>query len=116
MQLAYEVARQSLAERANAQEASNADLRFHQFQPDELVLVHRLHSADYDPNNKLLLRSPWRCRTVYAAVSHWLFIVYKKHQSAKTSLHLGRMQKYHQHSMAAKPDFSEISHGILDTT
>ena len=33
LQFAYELARQNLGERANAEAASNADVRYQQFQP-----------------------------------------------------------------------------------
>ena len=59
LQLAYEPARQNLDERSAIQEASNnVDLRFRQFHPGDLMLVHQPHTAQDDPNNKLL--SPWR--------------------------------------------------------
>ena len=49
----YELARQNLGERADAQAATNVSIRFKQFQPDHLVLVHQPHHADDDANNKL---------------------------------------------------------------
>ena len=58
LKFAYELARQNLGERANAQATSNADLRYQQFQPGDLVLFHQPHNAQDYPNDKLL--SPWR--------------------------------------------------------
>ena len=58
LHFAYELASQNLCERAGAQAASNAHLRYQQFRRGNLVLVHQPHNAQDDPNNKLL--SPWR--------------------------------------------------------
>ena len=57
LQLAYELASQNLGERSAVREASNVDLRFQQFQPGDLVLVHQPHNAQDDPNNKLIAQS-----------------------------------------------------------
>ena len=51
LQFAYELARQKLGERANAQAASNADLRYQQFPPSDLELVQQPHNAQDYPNN-----------------------------------------------------------------
>ena len=47
----YELARQNLGERAKAQAASNADLRYQQFPPSDLELVQQPHNAQDYPNN-----------------------------------------------------------------
>ena len=49
LQFAHELARQNIGERANAQAASNANLRYQQFQPGDLVSVHQPHNAQDDP-------------------------------------------------------------------
>ena len=114
LQFAYELASQNLGERANAQAASNADLRYQQFQPGDLVLVHQPHNAQHDPNDKLL--SPWRgpCH-VRHRLSPVVYQVSKDGDSTETSVHLGRMKPYHQRSVFADPDFSEINEMFLGT-
>ena len=108
LKFAYELARQNLGERANAQATSNADLRYQQFQPGDLVLVHQSHNAQDDPNNELL--SPWRDPyQVRHRVSPVVYRVSKDGDSAETSVHLGRMKPYHQRSVFADPDFNEIN-------
>ena len=88
LQLPYELARQNLDERSAVREASNVDLRFQQFQPGDLVLVHQPHNAQDDPNNRLL--STWR--------GSYQVRVSKIDQSNETSVHLGRMKPYHERS------------------
>lgn len=58
LQLAYEIARRDLQERAGKQALSNEKFNAPQFQPGALVLVHRLNNETDGPNPKLI--SPWR--------------------------------------------------------
>ena len=86
MHTRYELARQNLDERSAVREASNVDLRFEQFQPDDLVLVHQPHNAQDDPDNKLL--SPWRGPyQVRHRLSPVVYRVSKIDQSNETSVH-----------------------------
>ena len=103
MHTRYELARQNLDERSAVREASNVDLRFEQFQPDDLVLVHQPHNAQDDPNNRLL--STWR--------GSYQVRVSKIDQSNETSVHLGRMKPYHQRSAFVYPDFEKINQMFL---
>ena len=114
LQFAYELAKQNLGERADAQAASNADLRYQQFQRGDLVLVHQPHNSEDNPNNKLL--SPWRGPyQVRHRLSPVVYRVSKDGDSTETSVYLGRMKPYHQRSVFADLDFGEISQMFLGT-
>ena len=54
MQLAYEIARRNLQERAEKQAESNENLSFPQCQPGDQVLVHRPYTVADGPNPKLV--------------------------------------------------------------
>lgn len=54
LQLAYEVVRRNLSERASKQADSNEKLIVPQFVPGEQVLVHSPHSVTDGPNPKLI--------------------------------------------------------------
>ena len=58
MQLAYEIARRNLQERAEKQAESNENLSFPQCQPGDQVLVHRPYTVGDGLNPELI--SPWR--------------------------------------------------------
>lgn len=58
LQLASELARQNFRERAETQAAANKTVRYIQYKPGDLVLVHQPHVGGDDGSNKLL--SPWR--------------------------------------------------------
>lgn len=112
LQLAYELARQNLGERAKAQAAADVQARFMQFQPDDLVLVHQPHHAGDDANNKLL--SPWRGPyRVRQRLSPVVYRVSRDGQSTETSVHLARMKRYHQRHTTVEPDFEELDQMFL---
>ena len=58
LQLAYELARRNLRERADKPTVVNETLSFPSFKPGEQVLIHRPYNDADGPNPKLI--SPWR--------------------------------------------------------
>ena len=113
-QFACELENQNLGERADAQAASNADLRYQQFQPDDLALVHQPRDARINPNNKLL--SPWRdsCQ-VRRRLSPFVYRISKDGDSTENPVHVGRMKPRHHRNVFVDPDFSEINQMFLGT-
>ena len=78
------------------------------------MVVHQPHNAQDDPNNKL--SSPWRGPyQVRHRLSPVVYRVSKDGDSTETSVRLGRMKQYHQRSVFADHDFSEISQMFLGT-
>ena len=55
LQLAYELARRNLQERADKQSESNEKLSIPQYQPGDQVLVHRPYTVADGPNPKLVV-------------------------------------------------------------
>ena len=58
LQLAYDLARRNLRERADKQAVVNETLSFSRFKTGEQVLIHRPYNQADGPNPKLM--SPWR--------------------------------------------------------
>ena len=93
LQLAYELARRNLQERADKQADANTKLSFPTFRPGDKVLLHRPYAETDGPNPKLI--SPWHGPyVVRAQVSPVIYRVSEQNKSAELTVHLGRMKQY----------------------
>ena len=92
LQLAFQLARRNLSERADKQAVVNETLSFPSFETGEQVLIRRTYNEADGPNPKLI--SPWRGPyTVRAQMSPVINRVTKDGNPAEITLHLGRMKK-----------------------
>ena len=73
LQLAYELARRNLKERADKQAVVNETLSFPSFKTGEQVLIHRPYNEADGPNPKLI--SPWR--GPYTVRAQMSFVIYR---------------------------------------
>jgi len=89
LQLAYEIARRNLQERAVNQADVNVSRPFPSYQPRDQVLVHRPYSEADGPNPKLI--SSWRGPFVIRSrLSPVIYRVSKGNQPEETPVHLAR--------------------------
>ncbi len=115
LQLAYELARRNLKERADKQAVDNDKLSFPRFKPGDQVLLHRPYSETDGPNPKLV--SPWHGPyTVRSQKSPVIYRVAKPGESAEITVHLGRMKQYVQPASSPVPDFEALDDLFLGTT
>ena len=116
LQLAYELARRNLKERADKQAVANETLSFPSFKPGEQVLIHRPYSyteAD-GPNPKLI--SPWRGPyTVRAQTSPVIYHVTKDGNTAEITVQFGRMKKYFVPLSSPAPNLDALDDLFLGT-
>ena len=106
LQLAYELARRNLKERADKQAVENEKLSFPCFKMGDGVLLHRPYDDTDGPNPKLV--SPWHGPyTVRAKLSPVIYRVSKPNEPTELSVHLGRMKL---------PDFEALDDMFLGTT
>ena len=115
LQLAYEIARRNLQERADKQSESNEKLSIPQYQPGDQVLVHRPYTVADGPNPKII--SPWRGPyTVRSQLSPVIYRVARDGELAESSVHLGRIKAYHNDEYSSVPDFTALDDLFLGTT
>ena len=115
LQLAYELARRNLKERADSQASVNATLSFPHFNMGEQVLLHRPPTPTDGPNPKLV--SPWHGPyTVRAQLSPVIYCASKDGDSAEITVHLGRLKKYLPPRDSSVPDLSALDDIFLGTT
>lgn len=115
LQLAYELARRNLKERADKQASKNEKLSFPIFKPGDQVLIHRPYHESDGPNPKL--DSPWHGPySVSTELSPVIYGVTKDGAPAETTLHLGRMKKYNVRVASPVPDLDAIDDMFLGTT
>ena len=90
LQLAYELARRNLRERADKQAVVNETPSFPSFKTGEQVLIHRTYNEADGPNPKLI--SPWRGQyNVRAQMSPIIYRVAKDGNPVEITVHLGRL-------------------------
>ena len=107
LQLAYELARRNLRERADKQAVVNETLSFPSFETGEQILIHRPYNEDDGPNPKLI--SPWRGPyTERAQLSPVIYRVTKDGNPAEITVHLGRMKKYVVPQSSPVPDLDAL--------
>ena len=115
LQLAYEIARRNLQERADKQSESNETLSIPQYQPGDRVLVHRPYTVDDGPNPKLT--SPWRGSFAGRSQSSpVMYRVARDGELADTSVHLGRIKACHNDASSSVPDLTALDDLFLGTT
>ena len=115
LQLAYELARRNLKERADKQAVVNETLSFPSFKTGEQVLIHRPYNEADRPNPKLI--SPWRGPyTVRAQMSPVIYRVTKDGNPTEITVHLGRMKKYFVPLSSPVPDLDALDDLFLGTT
>ena len=115
LQLAYELARRNLKERADKQAVVNETLSFPSFKTGEQVLIHRPYNEADGPNPKLI--SPWRGPyTVRAQLSPVIYRVTKDGNPAEITVHLGRMKKYVVPLSSPVPDLDALDGLFLGIT
>ena len=106
LQLAYELARRNLKERADKLAVENEKLSFPCFKMGDRVLLHCPYHDTDGPNPKLV--SPWHGPyTVRAKLSPVIYRVSKPNEPTELSVHLGRMKL---------PDFEALDDMFLGTT
>ena len=112
VQLANEIARRNLQERADKKSESNEKLSVPQSQPGDQVLVHRLYTVADGPDPKLI--SPWRGSfTVRSQLPPVIYRVARDGELAETTVHLGRVKAYH--NGASSSDFTALDDLFLQT-
>ncbi|MEM7282981.1 MAG: DDE-type integrase/transposase/recombinase [Pseudomonadota bacterium] len=113
LQLAYELARRNLQERADKQKASNDKLKsFPTFEPGEEVLLYRPYQDADGPNPKLL--SPWRGPyTICSRLSPLIYKVKLGNDTKQTSVHLAHLKKYYPREKAPAPNFEKLAEFFL---
>ena len=115
LQLAYELARRNLIERADKQAVVNETLSFPSFKTGEQVLIHRPYNETDGPNPKLI--SPWRGPyTARAQKSPVIYRVTKDSNTAEITVHLGRIKKYVVPPSSPVPDLDALDDIFLGTT
>ena len=88
LQLAYELARRNLEDRADKQATKNEKLSFPAFKPGDQVLINRPHHGSDGPNPKIY--SPWHGPyTVRTNFSQVIYRVTKEGATTEITLHLG---------------------------
>ena len=93
LQLAFEIARRNLQERAGKQSKFNEQLSTPEYQPRDQVLVHRPYTVADGLNPKLII--PWRGPfTVPSLLSPVIFRVARDGELAETSVYFGRIKAY----------------------
>ena len=92
LQVAYELARRNLQERADKQTLENEKWPFPSFKMGDQVLLHRPHHETDSPNPKLA--SPWHGPyTIRAQLSPVIYRVSKPNEPAEITVRLSRMKK-----------------------
>ena len=117
MQLAYELARRNLKERADKQDVENKKLSFPSFKMGDKVQVlqHRSYHETDGPNPKLI--SPWHGPyIVRAKLSPVVYRVSKPNEVAEITVHLGRMKRFVKPKASPAPDFEELDDMFLGTS
>ena len=115
LQLAYELARRNLKERADKQAVANEELSFPSFVQNDQVLIHRPYQETDGPNPKL--NSPWHGPYfVRSQLSPIVYRVSKAGDPVETTVHLGRMKKYIIPTSSPVPDFEVLDEMFLGTT
>ncbi len=115
LQLAFELARRNLNERAEKQQIANSDAtKYPVFRPGQRVLLFRPHATD-GPNPKL--QSPWRGPfVVRSQLSPVVYRVRPDSRSAEVSdvsVHLAHLKPYHSPSRPPAPDFNLLGEMFL---
>ena len=113
LQIAFELARRNLTERANKQAAQNAKLpQYPVFKPGQEVLVYRPHQESDGPNPKLLL--PWRGPyTICSQLSPVVYRVKRKYDAREVSVHLAHLKQYHHRQTPPAPQFEQLAEYFL---
>ena len=115
LQLAYELARRNLKERADKQAVENDKLSFPRFKMGDKVLLHRPYHESDGPNPKLV--SPWHGPyIVRAQLSPVIYRVSKPNESTELTVHLGRMKRFVKPKSSPAPDFEALDDMFLGTT
>ena len=104
LEMAYEITRRVLQERADHQVDVNASRPFPSYQPGDQVLVHRPYFEADGPSLKLI--SSWReSFVVRSRLVPVIYRVSKSNQPEETSVHLARIKPYHAPSVTSASDF-----------
>ena len=114
MQLAYELARRNLQERADKHTFENKKLYFPSFKPGDEVLLHRPHHETDSPNPKLTSRwhGPY---TIRAQLSPVIYRVLKPNKRAEITVYLGRMKPFVKPKSSPVPAFEALDDMFLGT-
>ena len=115
LQLAYELARRNLQERADKQAVENKKLYFLSFEVGDKVLLHRPYHETDGPNPKLV--SPWHGPyTVRAQLSPAIYRVSKPNEPAEVTVYLGRVKQFVKPKSSSAPDFEALDDMFFGTT
>ena len=113
VQIAFELARRTLTERADKQAEQKCKLKpYPVFKPGQKVLVYRPYQDSDGPNPKLLL--PWRGS--YVVFSQLSLVVYTAHLTNDTrevSVQLAHIKPYHQRETSPAPQFEKLVERFL---
>ena len=115
LQVAYELARRNLQERADKQAVKNKKLCFPSFKVGDKVLLHRPYHETDGSNPKLV--NPWHGPyTVRAQLSPVIYRVSKPNEPTEVTVHVGRMKQFVKHKSSPAPDFKALDdmfHGTM---
>ena len=113
LQLAFELARRNLTERAEKQSAKNKTLpQIPVFKPGQRVLVYRPYQDSDGPNPKLLL--PWRGPYIICSqLSPVVYRVRKVNETREVSVHLAHIKLYHAREKPPAPEFDKLAEFFL---
>ena len=115
LQLAYELARLNLKERADKQETENENLSFPIFKSGDHVLLHRPYHDSDGSNPKLCC--PWQgLHTVRTKLSPVIYRVTKQGTVTGTTVHLGRMKKCYSPVTTPESDLDVLDDMFLGTS
>ena len=113
LQIAFELARQNLKERADKQAAQNRKLpQYPVFKSGQKVLVYRPYQESDGPNPKLIM--PWR--GPYIICSQLSPVVYRVRRAKETreiSVHLAHLKPYHERQKPPAPQFDKLAEYFL---
>ena len=113
LQIAFELARRNLTERATKQAANNKKLApYPVLKPGQKALVYRPFQDTDDPNPKLLL--PWRGpHIICSQLSPVVYRVRRTNETREVSVHLAHIKPYHQREKPPAPEFDKLANFFL---
>ena len=113
LQIAFELARQNLKERADKQSAQNKKLpQIPVFEVGQKVLVYKPYQEADGPNPKLIL--PWRGPYIICSqLSPVVYRVRRANESREVSVHLAHLKQYYARQKPPAPQFNKLAEYFL---
>ena len=113
LQIAFELARRNVTERADKQAENNRKLKpYPVFQPGQEVLMYKPYRDSDGSNPKLLL--PWRGpHAICLQLSPVVYKVRLTNDTRAVSVHLAHIKPYHQRETPPAPQFEKLAELFL---